>query len=201
LTMTQTNGKQSAINWTQVRERLRASENALAEALAESPARIEEAYRKRAAQMARAQAGSEPAAVRSTLVFSLQHEHYAIDLSELAEVLPLARYTPVPGAAVAFLGVINLRGELRPVIDLGRVILRVENGPAVSGFVLMLRRPGNEIGLRVDQVEGLREIPCEKVGSPEQGKYAQRIAGDTLLLLDVERVFAEVFSKEELLTA
>lgn len=186
--------KQSAIDWEQVRERLRASENALAEALSETPARVEAAYRKRAAQLANEQASRAPrTAGVSVLVFSLRQERFAIELSEVAEVLPFARCTPVPGAAAAFLGVINLRGELRPIVDLGRIILHIENGAATSGFVLMLRRQRGEIGLKVDHLEGLREVSREKAASPGQEKYTTSIAGNGLLLLDVERVLAEVF--------
>jgi purine-binding chemotaxis protein CheW len=187
------NSKHSAIDWEQVRERLRASEHALAEALTENPARVEAVYRKRAAQLAKEQTRSDPrTAGVSALVFSLRQERYAIELGELAEVLPLGRFTPVPGAA-AFTGVINLRGELRPVVDLGRMVLHLENGTATSGFVLMLRRPGREIGLKVDQLEGLGEIRREKVGAPEEGKYTRSIAGEKLSLLDVEKVLKEVF--------
>jgi purine-binding chemotaxis protein CheW len=199
--MRQPNVKQSTINWEQVRERLRASEHALEEALAENPARIQAAYRKRATQLANGQAGNETRLTStSVLLFSLRQERYAVELSELAEVLPLARCTSVPGAAPAFVGVINLRGELRPVVDLARIILRAENAAAVSGFVLMLRRSGREIGLKVDQLEGLLEIARDTADSPEQGKYTKRIAGETMLLIDVERVLAKVFSEEELLT-
>ena len=116
------------------------------------------------------------------LVFSLQHERFAIELSELAEILPLGRCTPVPGTSPEFLGVINVRGELRPVVDLGHIVMRVENAIAPSSVVLMLRRPGREIGLKVDQVESLQEIPRGTVGAPEQGKYTKRVAGETLLL-------------------
>ena len=191
--MSTTNRKHSAIDWEKVRERLRAGEHALAEALSESPARVEAAYRKRAAQLANRPAQSEPrTASMPALVFSLSQKHYAIELSELAEVLPLGRCTPVPGAAAAFLGVINLRGELRPVVDIGRMILHMEDGTATSGFVLMLRRQKGEIGLKVDHIEGLRELQSDKVSSPGQGKYTKTISGETLLLLDIERVLAEV---------
>lgn len=194
-----TNVKKSGIDWERARERLRAGEHALAEALAENPARVEAAYRKRAAQLANSQALGEPRTeVAPALIFTLQDERYAIELSELAEILPLGRCTPVPGASAEFLGVINVRGELRPVVDLGRIVMGVENATAPSSTVLMLRAPGREIGLRVDQVESLQEIPRESVGAPEQGKYTKRIAGGPLLLLDVEKVLAEVFSREEL---
>jgi purine-binding chemotaxis protein CheW len=191
--MSTTNRKHSAIDWEKVRQRLRAGEHALAEELSESPARVEAAYRKRAAQLANRPAQNEPrTASMPTLVFSLSEERYAIELSELAEVLPLGHWIPVPGAAAAFLGVINVRGELRPVVDLGRMVLNIKNEAATSGFVLMLRRQRGEIGLKVDHIEGLRELQNEKVSSLGQGKYTKSISGETLLLLDVARVVAEV---------
>ena len=192
--MKQANAKQSAVDWGQARARLRASEQALAESLAESPERVAAAYRKRAIQMANTQAGEKPpAAVASALIFSLGQERYAVELSELAEILPFGFCASVPGASAPILGVINLRGELRAVVDLRRMLLRVDNGTAAAGFVLMLKRRGKEVGLRVDHVEGLREIPREKVLSPESGKCTKPISGETLLLLDVERVLAEIF--------
>ncbi|HEX4227291.1 MAG TPA: chemotaxis protein CheW [Bryobacteraceae bacterium] len=192
--MPPTNRKQSAIDWKQVRERLRAGEHALAEALSESHVRVEAAYRKRAAQLANGQSRNEPrTAGVPALVFSLGPEHYAIELRELAEAIPLGRCTPVPGAAAAFLGVINLRGELRPVVDLGRMVLNIENETSRSGFVLMLRRPGREIGLKVDRLEGLCEVQRDQIRASGQGKYTRSIAGETLLMLDIERVLADVF--------
>ena len=41
------------------------------------------------------------------------------------------------------------------MLDLSRLLAVLENGNSDSGFVLMLRRPGQEIGLKVDRVEEL----------------------------------------------
>jgi len=185
----------SAIDWEQAHERLRASEQALADSLSESPARVAAAYRRRAAQLAvtSGPSGAEPPEAAAVLIFSLRQERYAVELIELAEVLPLVRCAPVPGAAAEILGVINLRGELRPVVDLCRLILRRESEDAHSGFVLMLHRRGRRLGLRVDRVAGLGEISRQTILSAEPGKYARRIAGQTLLLLDVEKVLTQIF--------
>jgi purine-binding chemotaxis protein CheW len=194
--MRQPIAKPSAIDWERAHERLRASEQALAESLAESPARVAAAYRRRAAQLAIAggTTGVEPPeAAAAVLIFSLGQERFAIELHELAEVLPLVLCMPVPGAAAGILGVINLRGELRPIVDLRRLIMRSEDEDANSGFVLLLQRRGRELGLRVDRVAGLGEIARQKVLAAEPGRYAQRIAGETLLLLDVEKVLAAMF--------
>jgi hypothetical protein len=56
------------------------------------------------------------------IVLGIGKERYGIDLPDVAEVLPPVRATPVPGAAAVFAGVINVHGEIRPVIDLRRLL-------------------------------------------------------------------------------
>jgi purine-binding chemotaxis protein CheW len=186
------------INWDEVRERLRASEQALREALTENPERTQAAYQKRAIQLAKPQSLPDAKALISVLVFSLQEERYAIPLSQLAEVRAFAGSTPVPGASPEFLGVINLRGELRPVIDLSRIILRAATAAPASGYVLMLRGCVHETGLRVDRIDDLQTIPQESLGPSLEGSYTKRISGETLMLVDVDKLRAELFPKEEL---
>src|SRR5579864_6064282 len=128
--------KQTKIDWNVVRERLRSSELALDAALTPDSQRIEKVYRQRAARLATVEMNREPASPGlSALVFRLGQERYAIEMSELAEVLPLTRCVPVPGASREFLGVINLRGELRAVLDLGHVLAPADTGNGESGFV------------------------------------------------------------------
>jgi purine-binding chemotaxis protein CheW len=194
--------KRAAIDWDNVRSRLRASESALAEALAEGPGRIEAAYRERAVRLAQVQAEHEPVSSGlPMLIFRLAQERYAIELQEVAEVLPFAPCTPVPGGPPNFLGVINLRGDLRPVLDLGRLLAGGENGNSDSGFVLMLRRPGQEIGLKVDRIEELREIRPDDSGVVPGSRYVKGVASGALMLLSVDAVLGEVFLKEGVLSA
>ncbi len=189
---------QAKINWNVVRERLRASELALEAALTPDSERIEKVYRQRAARLASVEMNREPASPGlSALVFRLGQERYAIEMSELAEVLPLARCVPVPGASREFLGVINLRGELRAVLDLGHVLAPSDTGNGENGFVLMLRRPGKEIGLKVDHIEELRQIRPEELTLSSQGNYGKGLVSGTVMLLSVDRVLEAAFSKEE----
>ena len=137
------------IDWEEVLARLRQGELALERASTPDPQRVEAVYRQRAAQLAgrRAQAGavSPPLPV---LTFYLGEERYGIELTALAEVVPFAGCTPLPGASPGVLGVVNARGEVRPVVDLARLIGLPEGG--ASGYVLFLR--GEGAGLRVGRV-------------------------------------------------
>ena len=89
-----------------------------------------------------------------------------------------------------------MRGELRAVLDLANLLGLSENGNRDSGLVLMLRRPGQEIGLKVDSIEELQEIRPEELSVPVQGSFVKGIASGALMLLSVEAVLAAVFSKE-----
>jgi purine-binding chemotaxis protein CheW len=183
----------AAIQWDEVRKRVQANEDSLRRTLSESPERIKTVFRQRAAKLAREHAEKKPAARGiPTLIVRVAQEKYAIALEQLAEVLPFQGCTRIPGAPRQFLGVINLRGDLRPVIDLAWVL---SGSPSIdSGAVLILRQPA---ALKVDAVEDLREIASEELTRPVQGHYVQALASGTLGLLDVETMLSAVFSPKE----
>jgi purine-binding chemotaxis protein CheW len=190
------------IHWESVHARLRASESALQEALSASPQRVEAAYRERAIRLANLSAQRGPVSPGTpAVIFWLGEERYAIDLKELAEVMPCADCTPVPGTPAQFLGVMNVHGELRSVLDLSVVLGVPRRDSSGSGFVLMLSHRWQGIGLRVDSVEDLREIRLEEMTPANQGKFVKGLISGTLLLLDTEKMLAEVISQEESLNA
>lgn len=191
--------KRPVIQWEEVRKRVQANEDSLQRTLSESPERIKTVFRQRAAKLAMEHAEKKPAAKGiPVLIFRVgEQERYAIALKELAEVLPFQGCTRIPGASRHFLGLINLRGDLRPVIDLAWVL----SGSPVSdsGAVLVLRQPA---ALKVDAVEDLREIALHEITSAEStspvpGHYVQALRSGTLGLLDVETMLSAVFSPKE----
>jgi len=185
--------KRAFVKWDEVRRRLQTSEDSLRDALSESPERIETVFRQRAVQLAKPTAATKSVSSGiPALIFRLAHERYAIALKDLAEVLSFHGCTRVPGARAQFLGVINVRGELRPVIDLGHVLSGLPSND--SGAVLILRR---QAALKVDEIEELREIGAGELSRPVPGQYLQAFASGTLGLLDVETMLSAVFSPKE----
>jgi purine-binding chemotaxis protein CheW len=197
--------KRQKIDWKVVHSRLRASELALEEILTPNAQRVEDAYRKRAAELAIGDRGRKPVSSGvQVMVFRLGLERYAIEIKEVAEVLPLAGCVAVPGASRQFSGVISVRGELRAVLDLRFLIAPSGNGSSETGFVMMLRRPGREIGLKVDHIDALREIELQELALSPLGHYAKahisHVSG-TLVLLNVDAVLDAAFLEEESGTA
>ena len=160
--------------------------------------RMEGVWRERARRLSRRPglAGSRQD-VSQVIVLGIGKERYGIDLPDVAEVLPSARVTPVPGAAAVFSGVINVHGEIRPVLDLRR-LLGMETAPKEDvARVILLRKEGREMGLQVDTVEEIRWIgsgDLEPDGNRNGGR-SRHIKGSTkdlLMLLSTEALFGEL---------
>jgi len=131
------------------------------------------------------------------IVLGIGKERYGVDLADVAEVLPPLRSTPVPGAPAAFSGVINVHGEIRPVMDLRRFLGIEAIGKDGLTRVILLRLQGREMGLEIDSVEQIRWIePAEWRAAGNGGAgWSGHIKGSTkdlLMLLSTEALFAEL---------
>ena len=184
--------------WNEVRERIARVEAALAGSVASDASAIEEVYRRRASQLAARPAAAADTATLGVLVFALGTERYAIELSLLAEVFPFRSCTAVPGAPPELLGVINVRGDIRAVLDLGRVLNLGFSGSGATGYVLMTRRQDQPVGLRVDAIEEVRQIDPSQLttarasSDPIAGsRFVTALTADTVMLIDVRAALAE----------
>jgi purine-binding chemotaxis protein CheW len=188
--------KRAGINWAEVRRRLDESGRALERALTPEPERLAAIYRQRAEQLARRRdAADSPAGSFAVLVFALRNEVYALPLADLAGLFPLRAATPVPGGPPELVGIVNVRGALRSVVDLGR-LLGLPAETAGTGYVLLVHRTRREIALRVDQVERLAFVsPVELTAPPAKEAPAatglvRGLTPDRLRLLDTEALLA-----------
>ena len=87
------------------------------------------------------------------LCFRVGERAFAVDIMGIREILRSHTVTPVPNAPVGVAGVLNLRGELLPVVDLHQVLL----GDAIAGArdeakLVVARAAGRTAGVQVDQV-------------------------------------------------
>ncbi len=97
--------------------------------------------------------------------FEVGGEEYAIDLRRLREILQPLPITPVPHAPEFIEGVMNVRGEVIPVVDARRRL-----GKAVQGGgrckVLVVKVAGRVFGLIVDAVREVVRLPRAEFGPP-----------------------------------
>jgi purine-binding chemotaxis protein CheW len=134
------------------------------------------------------------------VVVGIGKERYGIAIADVAEVFPPLCPTPVPGAPMVFSGVINVHGEIRPVLDLRRVLgiagrtETMRNGAARR--VILLRKHGREMALEIDSVEQIRWIGAGELQvTGKRDPTSPHIKGSTadlLMLLSTEALFSEL---------
>jgi len=183
----------TSIHWDEVHQRLRASEAALRDVLSENPERMAAVFERRAERLASERIETGPLAQKiAALIFRLGQERYALELEHLSAVLPYQGCTRVPGAAPQLLGVTHVHGELRPVIDLHRVLSNTAGSEA--GSLLILRR---QVALKIDEVESLGEIQAENLTAPAHGRFVRGILPAGTMLLDIDAALSSIFSLQE----
>jgi len=191
------------ISWEGVRERLRAADAALANAIAPDPERTAAVFKQRAARLARRASGQGAPKGITALLFRVGQQRYAIEVGELTEVQRNCSISRVPGAGSKLAGVTAIRGEIRPVWHLER-LLGEETASGVhaaldsvsgSGQVLLLRTAGGDQGLLVGDIEEIREIDLARCHAPSEAlRHVRAIAPDSAIVLDTHALFYEEFS-------
>ena len=97
------------------------------------------------------------------VTFQLAGENYAVNVLNVHEVLKNAELTPVPGAPDSVIGIINLRGNVVTVMD-GRQRFALPSIPMTDASrILILEVDQQILGLLVDSVAEVIELPAEEV--------------------------------------
>lgn len=134
------------------------------------------------------------------LTFRLAREDYGIEIRHVIEIVGIQKITEVPDMPEFVKGVINLRGQVIPVMDV-RGRFHMEARPYDDRTcVVVVKVMDTNIGLIVDTVSEVRDIPETEIASPPrvgQGVHNRYIlglgkAGDEVkILLDVEKLLFE----------
>jgi purine-binding chemotaxis protein CheW len=130
---------------------------------------------------------------RELLAFRLGEEEYAVDILRIREIIKTRPVTEVPRAPWFVLGVISVRGQVLPVVDLRRRLRLPERALGRAARVLIVTRGDDLLGLLVDevrQVVRMRDVDIEPtpslIGGPEAGELIAGIGRpvpDRLLVL------------------
>jgi len=142
-------------------------------------------------------------AIRQFLIFQLANEYYGIDILRVNTIQCLDRPTPLPDTPSYLLGVVNLRGEIVPVIDLRRrfgLESVAENGNTV---VVIVRTEGEQertVGMVADAVCDVSDMnvadirPAPDVGDVDS-VYLKGLVNNgerMVVILDLDRLVADV---------
>ncbi|OYX58883.1 MAG: chemotaxis protein CheW [Brevundimonas subvibrioides] len=141
------------------------------------------------------------AAARELIAFRIGEQEFCVDIMCVREIRGWTPATPLPRAPVCMKGVINLRGAVLPIIDLGaRFGLRTSE-PSERHVIMVAHIGGRMVGLLVDAVsdiiqltdEALQPTPdvaSEQVKSFVKGLFA--LEGRLISLIELDRIVPEV---------
>lgn len=125
-------------------------------------------------------------------------QHYALELLKVQEVVLPATLLPLRGAAPHMLGVMNLRGQVVPVLDLGLYLGRAAITPDSHVRIVVLEENGEILGLRVSAVEDVTSLTEQQIEPPDNTRMCRithplfrgvaRLAGRTVILLDASEL-------------
>jgi purine-binding chemotaxis protein CheW len=141
----------------------------------------------------------ETLAAARTLLFRAGGRVYGCDIDAVREIIPFRRATRLPGAPSYVQGLINLRGTIVTVLDLGRRIDPAR--PPVSdagGSIILAAHGARVVGVAVDEVMDVQAIAEEQVetgqGSAEGGlvRGLGHAGDDVVVLIDIHTLVTQV---------
>src|SRR5271157_2427046 len=117
-----------------------------------------------------ARAIPEPEQLMQLISFSVGSELFGVEILVVQEIIMMSTITEIPNAPDFVEGVINLRGNIIPVLDLKKR-LRLRNSPQPDGQkpgtrILVVEIEGNVTGFIVDSVAQVITVPDSKISPP-----------------------------------
>lgn len=97
------------------------------------------------------------------LIFTLSQAKYGIEAAVVQELFFLPKITPIPEAPVGIMGVINLRNEVLPIIDLHQWLGRRSPVYKLSDSIIVVQTEQQRVGILVNQVCEVQPIDLSQV--------------------------------------
>ena len=133
------------------------------------------------------------------LTFWLADEIYGLDIGDVTEIIGIQKITQVPDMPHHIKGVINLRGQVIPVMDM-RLRFNLQSKEYDQRTCIVVTEvAGQSMGLVVDRVNEVVDIPESQVEPPaaqttgHANSYVKglgKIGENIRILLDTEKILA-----------
>ena len=140
---------------------------------------------------------------RQYLTFKLADEVFAIEVSKVREVLDFTTITKIPRTPDFMSGVINLRGNVVPVVDLRLCFEMSKTEKTVNTCIVVMEMSiegeSTVIGALADSVEEVIDLepehiqPAPKMGTQIRTEFIKGMGtrdAQFIMILDIDRVFS-----------
>jgi purine-binding chemotaxis protein CheW len=134
------------------------------------------------------------------ITFNLAEDVYAIHIEHVIEIIGIQETTDIPDVPSYITGIINLRGEIIPVMDTRIKFRKAQHEYDALSSIIVVTINGLKVGLLVDRVKEVMEIKEEQINASPEGDnnfYSRFISGVGLikdsiyLILDVNKILSK----------
>lgn len=135
---------------------------------------------------------------QQVVVFQLAGESYGVDIARVQEIKAMSPITAVPRAPEFVEGVINLRGQITPVVNLHTRFGLEGREHTKETRIIVVNMDGDWVGLIVDSVSEVVRLAGDSIESPSDlvatvdSDFVRGIAKVNeerlIILLDLERM-------------
>ena len=141
----------------------------------------------------------EGAVLRQLVTFTLGGEEYGVDIMKVQEIIRLQNITRVPQMPGFIEGVLNLRGNVIPVIDLRKRFNLALTEQTAHTRIVVINVSGRTLGVIVDAVSEVMRLSDDQIEPPPQvisgigHEYLEgvgKVQGRLIILLDLDKILS-----------
>ncbi|GAA0134406.1 chemotaxis protein CheW [Paenibacillus sp. YSY-4.3] len=135
------------------------------------------------------------------VVFAINDNYYGIPVLEVSEIIRMQTVNWIPNSRREFLGMIQLREKLIPILSLHTMFSETEKELDSKTRIIIIhtgKEDSQEIGIVVDEVNQVMFLPEEGISSPPHMSQQAWLRGmfqqqDSLIvLLDIQALLRDV---------
>ncbi len=139
------------------------------------------------------------AEVKQLISFTVGTEEYGLELLCVKEVIRMRHITWLPKAPACMKGIINLRGDVIPIVDLREKFGLVAQEQTAMTRIIVVEVEGRPVGMVVDSASQVVRVATDQFEPPPpmMGMAAQgfitgvgKLDGKLIITLDVDRILS-----------
>lgn len=139
-----------------------------------------------------AASNAHPADRRELISFRVKEQEYCVDIMAVREIRGYSPATPLPRAPAYMRGVINLRGVVLPIMDLGHRLELPPATPTERSVIVVIRIGERTLGLLVDAVSDILTVTADLI-QPTPDIASDRLKGFIRGVISVDnRMISEI---------
>ena len=137
--------------------------------------------------------------VKQLISFAVGAEEYGLELLLVKEVIRMRQINWLPQAPPCMKGIINLRGDVIPIVDLRERFGLPSIDQTAMTRVIVVEAEGRPVGMVVDSASQVVRVPADQFEPPPpmMGAAAQRfitgvgkIDGKLITMVDAEKILS-----------